>query len=107
MELKDFIKTTVSDIAGAVTELNAELGCTGLQVNPLQDNHVGGTRYNCDGQQIQDIEFNLQITAIEKSEAGGGLKINVLKADMSKGSSDQTVSSIRFSLSVVLPSCPR
>ena len=37
MELKDFIKGTISDIAMAIKELNDEVSDTGLLVNP--DNH--------------------------------------------------------------------
>ena len=46
MELKDFIKGTIKDISEAITELNEEIGDTGLLVNPKVDNHLeNNTRY--------------------------------------------------------------
>lgn len=104
MELKEFIKGTVSSIANAVTELNEEMKDTGLKVNPERGGHFDGTVYDNDNHVIHNIKFDLQITAAEKSEAGGGIKINVLKAGISSATNDQTVSTIHFSLDVVLPS---
>ncbi|MDO4165240.1 MAG: hypothetical protein Q4D56_12800 [Bacteroides sp.] len=103
MDLKDFIKETVRDISGAVTELNEEMKGTGLKVNPKRGGHFAGTMYDDDDHVIHTIDFNLQVTASEKLEAGGGIKINVLKAGVSNETNDQTVSTIHFSLEVVLP----
>ena len=103
MELKDFIKGTISDIAMAIKELNDEVSDTGLLVNP--DNHeqdkAGNSSFIGDGRIIKDIEFNLSLSASDTTEAGGGLKINVLRA----GISNETVSTIRFSIPVVFPGC--
>ena len=100
MELKDFIKETVMEISTAVIELNEEKDTLQqLIVNPIPSNHTEGVRYSNDGRIIQDIEFNLQVAASEKTDVGGGLKINVLKAGISNGKSEETVSSIKFSLS--------
>ncbi|WP_032557355.1 hypothetical protein [Bacteroides fragilis] len=65
MELKDFIKGTISDIAMAIKELNNEVSNTGLLVNP--DNHeqdkAGNSSFIGDGRIIKDIEFNLSLSA--------------------------------------------
>lgn len=105
MELKDFIKGTIKDISEAITELNEEIGDTGLLVNPKVDNHLENTRYAVDGMIIQDIEFNLQVSASEKTDAGGGIHINVLKAGLSNTTDNATVSTIQFKIAVSLPTC--
>ena len=107
MELKDFIKGTISDIAMAIKELNDEVSDTGLLVNP--DNHeqdkAGNSSFIGDGRIIKDIEFNLSLSASDTTEAGGGLKINVLRAGISNETNNSTVSTIRFSIPVVFPAC--
>lgn len=99
MELKDFIKGTIKDISEAITELNEEIGDTGLLVNPKVDNHLENTRYTVDGMIIQDI------SASEKTDAGGGIHINVLKAGLSNTTDNATVSTIQFKIAVSLPTC--
>lgn len=107
MELKDFIKGAISDISNSVIELNNEFKDKDVIINPIADS-VGGDKeyiYYKDGRQIQKIDFNLSVSASETVEAGGGIKINVLKAGISNENNNQTISTIRFSLSIVLPTC--
>ena len=80
MELKDFIKATIKDISNAVSELNDEMKNTGLQVNPSFYSAPNGYKYTEDGANIPEINYKLQVSASEKSEAGGGFHINVIKA---------------------------
>ena len=104
MELKDFIKKTVTEISSAIIELNQDKDVKfGLAINPIPDNHVEGTKYTNDGRVIQDIEFNLQVSVSEKTDIGGKLGIKVLNVGMSNGKSEETVNTIKFSLSVALP----
>ena len=103
MELKDFIKSTIADIAQAVVELNQEQECTGLVVNPIPDNYVDNARVTEDRRVIQEIEFNLQVVASERSDMDGGVGIQVLKANVKSEEHQQRASEIRFSISVALP----
>lgn len=103
MELKDFIKTAIRDISDAVTELNDEMGEKGLIVNPTPDDHLDGMIYTDDGAWIQKVDFNLSISVSDTTECGGGIKINILKAGINNEVNSQTLSSIQFSLNVVLP----
>jgi len=111
IELKDFIKGTISDIALAIKELNEENADIGLLVNPNNYDQIRTNEYSLigDGRLVKDIEFNLSISASDTTEAGGGLKINVLKAGISNETNNSTVSTIRFSIPVVLPgaACPK
>lgn len=107
MELKDFVKGTISDIALAIKELNDEKSNIGLLVNPNNYDQVKADKYSFigDGRLVKDIEFNLSISASDTTEAGGGLKINVLKAGISNETNNSTISTIRFSIPVVFPGC--
>lgn len=107
MELKDFIKTTIRDISDAVTELNDEMGDKGLIVNPIPNNYSEGMIYTEDNRWVQKIEFNLSVTTSDKTEAGGGLKINIIKAGISNAKNDESTSSLRFHVTVALPSGSR
>ena len=106
MELKDFIKGTISDIALAIKELNAEHGSDGLLVNPRGCYSIPNAfASTADDRLVKDMEFNLSIGASDTTEAGGGLKINVLKAGISNETNNSTISTVRFSIPVAFPGC--
>lgn len=106
MELKDFIKGTIADIAIAIKELNEEGTSIGLLVNPVDCHCLSkGFSETGDGRLVKDIEFNLSISASDTTESGGGIKINVLKAGISNETNNSTVSTIRFSIPVAFPGC--
>lgn len=110
MELKDFIKGTISDIAIAIKELNEEKSDIGLLVNPNNYDRITKAVFSMieDGRIAKDIEFNLSISASDTMETGGGIKINVLKAGINNETNNSTISTIKFSIPVVLPGvdCP-
>lgn len=104
MELKDFIKGTISDIALAINELNEEYRDKGILVNPANCHDISkGVSETGDGRLIRDIEFNLVISASNTTSAGGGLKINVLKAGIDNQINNSTLSTIKFSVPVAFP----
>ena len=111
MELKEFIKTAVSDITNAVSELQNELS-NGAIICPSMPNAISnGTiidpeNKNCN-RQISKIDFDVAITvgSSDKTEAGGGLGIQILSAKIGSDNEEHTenVSRITFSIPVVLP----
>ena len=104
MELKDFIKGVISDIALATKELNEEYSDTGLLVNPANCHDIAkGLSETGDGRMVRDIEFNLVISASNTTNAGGGLKINVLRAGIDNEVNNSTISTIKFSAPVAFP----
>lgn len=104
MELKDFIKGVISDIALATKELNEEYSNTGLLVNPANCHDIAkGLSETGDGRMVRDIEFNLVISASNTTNAGGGLKINVLRAGIDNEVNNSTISTIKFSVPVAFP----
>lgn len=82
MDIKDFIKGTISGISDAVRELNAEKGKEGLVIAPSNYKHIEKVSYLKlhDERVVEMIEFNLAVTVSDKSNTGGGLKISVLNA---------------------------
>lgn len=109
MELKDFIKSTVLQIAQSVEELNKEMPGK-LIVNPVSALGAGknphieiqGYMYN-----IMEIGFDLTLTA--ENTAGSQGKIGVMAAVLNAGGSTEEGKSnklenrISFTLPVVLP----
>ena len=90
MELKEFIKTAITDITEAVSELQAELE-NGAIVNPSLPSPITNTT-------VIDPDT-------ETRKAGGKLGIQILSANI--GSDNKTnienVSRMTFSIPVVLP----
>ncbi len=106
MDIKDFIKGTISDISDAVRELNAEKGKDGLIVAPANYKHIEKVPYLKlqDERIVELVEFNLAVTVSDKSNTDGGLKISILNAGINNEAATSTCSTIRFSIPVVLPS---
>lgn len=110
MELKDFIKDTVTQISEAVTELNGGQAKYKLTVNPISSNGISernsiNTAY--DTCHVTNIEFDLTLTSSENS--GSSAKVGVFAsvvgvgASSNSGANNESVSKIRFALPVVLP----
>ena len=113
MELKEFIKTALSDITNAVSELQAELQ-NGAIVSPSVPNPIANVTV-IDPQDdkinrpISKIDFDVAITvgSTDNIEAGGKVGIQIFSAKLSGNNENHTenVSRITFSIPVVLPTC--
>lgn len=113
MELKEFIKTTLTQISQGITEAQEEMNGNDMIVNPagLASNSNGEKYLRTDGwRYVQEIEINVGVTAIEKEgeRAGIGIVTGILSggAQASSDNSNQTVSTIKFNIPVALPSTP-
>lgn len=109
MELKEFIKTTVTDIVSAVSELQAELAEKGAIVNPSLPNPIsnGSVNVGKGNEPIQRLTFDVALTTTEASSIDGGAKggVAIFSAKVGAGqqSSSQNVSRLSFAIPVVLP----
>lgn len=111
MELKEFIKTALSDITNAVSELQAELQ-NGAIVSPSVPNPIANVTV-IDPQDdkinrpISKIDFDVAITvgSTDNIEAGGKVGIQIFSAKLGGNNEKHTenVSRITFSVPVVLP----
>lgn len=114
MNLKEYIKTAITDITSAISELQGEL-VNGAIVSPsLQnDDDVKSTEYVKDPHdpgcimKITNIEFDVATTVgtNEGKGAEGGLNISVFQANIGSKSSAklENVSRIAFTIPVALP----
>ena len=111
MELKEFIKTAITDITEAVSELQNELD-NGAIVSPSLPNPISnGTIKNPDNnkvnRRISQIDFDVAITVGDTAtkDVGGKLGIQILSAKIGGESQTHTenMSRLSFSIPVVLP----
>lgn len=107
MDLKDFVKTSIKDIATASQELQTELAETGVLVNPpvssMQKDIFEEGNVGCTWRQIRDVDFDVAVVA---SSAGGGkAALKVWSVEISGGAdgAHETSSRLRFSIPIALP----
>ena len=116
MELKDFIKQTLIDIAGAIKEVNEDR-TTNIIVNP-KDMH-GGPKDSSyaylpdddglakDNRPVQNIKFDVAVTTggSMQGDLGAGINVAGLKIGGSGEVTDehQNISRIQFEIPVALP----
>lgn len=114
MELKEFIKTAVTDITNAVSELQTELQ-NGTVVNPtiyfkqpddsIKHGYIAVSKTRL--VKIMNVEFDLAITTAANSKKGGegGFSINVAAAKIGRlsATSSQTISRIAFQIPLHIP----
>jgi len=110
MELKDFVKTTITQISEAILEVQADNQDNGLIVNPQGlatgskgDHHLrtGGWRY------VQAIEFDVALSVTENSGKDGKLTVRTGFIDASLGGKgggqNNTTTSLKFKIPVAFP----
>lgn len=108
MDLKDFIKNTISSISEAILESQEELGEKGVIVNPekTEVGKAGEKLLRSDGwRYVQDLDFDVLIAVEDKQgdNLKGGLKVAGLLS-VGGGISDENISKnhnrIKFSIPV-------
>ena len=115
MELKEFIKATITAIAESVEELNNEIADK-VVVNPKHIGFLDESYGRSDklveviernnnnkitkGYIIQDVEFNLVITEVKKNEKGTGLSIEVFNAKINTKKGTENTNTVKFSIPV-------
>ncbi|MCM1077775.1 MAG: hypothetical protein NC411_10495 [Bacteroides sp.] len=108
MELKEFIKTAVTDITEAISELQKELD-NGTVVNPTISRGEYGKAVLVEQgvAPIEHLNFDVAVTASESSGIGGGAKAGIsifgAKVDTENSSRMENVSRLTFSIPLVYP----
>ncbi|MCB0397974.1 MAG: hypothetical protein KDD36_15095 [Flavobacteriales bacterium] len=111
MDLKDYIKSTITAISEAIIESGEALKDKGVIVNPekVEIGKNGEKLLRADGwRYVQNLDFEILVSAEEMagSEGGGGLKVaGIFKVEggLNESASSQQVNKIKFSLPVALP----
>ena len=111
MELKEFIKETISGILDATLDLQEAYEETGIFLNPpvsvkerdLFEENAPGSTYR----RVETVEFDVAVTAASDSSGGGraGLRIMSIEAGASgeHRRSNEQVSRVKFSIPITLP----
>lgn len=101
MELKDFVKASVSEMMDAIVEFNEERKAAGKKGN-LNPKVLGSDAF-----EIDTIDFDIAVTAASKKAGSAGGRVNLYVASVgangSVESDNSRVSRIRFSLGVAWP----
>lgn len=123
MELKDFVAESLIQIMDGVLLAQRHAGAVGAFINP-RDASWSDARTPVPGQsrmvhlpgdnpyyfEIQTVEFDVAVTAIEGSEKKGGIGVlfSAVTIGGSRGSttSDQSVTRVKFSIPLALPHHP-
>ncbi|MGL5938455.1 MAG: hypothetical protein ACRCY5_07035 [Phocaeicola sp.] len=110
MELKNFIKSAITQIVESVDELNNEIQIENVCVNPCSYNgeyrnsiRKGERDYN-----LSEIDFDLTVSVTENAETGAkvGVMASVIGLAGSKkdATENNSVSRLQFKIPVMLPS---
>lgn len=108
MELKEFIKTAITDITEAVSELQEELK-NGTIVNPslTQGEHGKSLVVDNEVRMMERLNFDIAVTATEATELNGnakaGIRVFGVKVGAENKERTENVSRLTFSLPLVLP----
>ncbi len=114
MELKDFIKNTISSICDAIVESQNELDDSGVIINPEKlgiDNDGNKALLASGNRYVQNLDFDVLIAVEDKKgdNIGGGLKIASV-VDFGGKITDESISKshsrIKFSIPVAFSTSP-
>jgi len=109
MELKIFIKETLTQIIEGIDEAQKTTENTGAIINPnlprnRNENYYQRTK---DERLFQSVAFDVNVTVVETSEKKKGMGVNVfaihLGSDGEKLESNTSTSRISFTVPVILP----
>ncbi|MCM1356470.1 MAG: hypothetical protein NC212_08715 [Staphylococcus sp.] len=108
MELKEFIKTAITDITEAISELQKDLD-NGTVINPTISRGEYGKAVLVEQgvAPIEHLNFDVAVTASESSGIGGeakaGISIFGAKVGTENSSRMENVSRLTFSIPLVYP----
>ena len=104
MEIKEFVKEAIGDIADAIIEINTETHNKGVTACPSQLMRRGDPfSITDDGRIVRNIDFELSVAVYGKNEANAGLKISIARVGIGGETANSTTSTIKFSIPVAFP----
>lgn len=108
MDLKEFIKETISQISDAIVDLNEQKDGSRLIVNPTSTNGNDMiTKLDGNSYKQTTLHYNIALTVSDEGSSGG--KIGVLggwfgaSADAASKNQSQALTSLAFRLDVLFP----
>ena len=113
MDIKDFVENTLLQIVNGVNDANKKLIDTGAiisskDIRPMRE---GTTLNTKTGDLVNLIEFDIAVTVNEKDTANGGAGIKIVGFNvggtLQNEITNQSISRIKFSIPLTLPSNPK
>ena len=104
MNLQQFVKESLLQVIGGVTEAQDEAPEKPGKINPLPDSYgVNQSAGLYQGTTIQHIDFDVAVTVSEGTQASGGLTVLGMGAKGGITESSSYVSRLKFRVPVALP----
>ena len=109
MDIKDFVKSTVSQIGDAIRELNDESKDDQMVVNPydVKRHNKDAVTTKSGSITVTDILFDLYVSVESTSESGGKLGVfsGIFDAGVAEKTDDsnKSISRVQFSVPVIFP----
>lgn len=100
MDLKDFVRDTLTQIIEGVTEAQSSTQ-EGTSVNPVGHGAVPSPSWG--HTPIQDVEFDVAVTTTEETGAGGGITVFGVGVGAKMSDLSSSVSRIKFRVPVAFP----
>ena len=110
MELKEFIKGTITSIVEATSELQDEFESQSVLINPPSAQsggnvfQVGSENYTL--RRVKEVDFDVAVTTSDESSKGAKAGIKVFSAEIGgsgkKSKGTENVSRVRFSIPLAL-----
>ncbi|MFZ5842855.1 MAG: hypothetical protein ACOY3E_08130 [Pseudomonadota bacterium] len=120
MDLKDFVKSTLCQIAEGISAASLELAQTNAIVNPSDivvnsenSQAYGRTRSSSqsvpqnDSRIVEKVDFDIAVSVQEGTETSAGIKVSVMSIGLGAGGKSEakagSESRIKFSVPMVFP----
>jgi hypothetical protein len=112
MELREFVKKALVEIAEAVVDAQAEADHVGARVNPAMFESPHARRPSIEAQgwpihEITTVEFDIAVMATEESSSRAGIAVLGgvfgLGAQMKSGEGSSSASRIKFRVPIYIP----
>jgi hypothetical protein len=111
MELEAFIQESIKQVISSINKCVEFAKENGAEINPYQHQWRHGEGWYFDkqsGRPMTNLEFDVAVTASDGQKTKGGVGISVatlvLGSSGQSESTNQSISRIKFSLPIVLPS---
>lgn len=103
MELKDFIKETLSQIVDGIIESQTTLKEKGALVSPEGYQFRGKGGFGMEGTVVEEIAFEVSVGVDSQNEGKTGIKTPIIEVILGKSSNKETNNKVSFSVPLVYP----
>lgn len=107
MEIKDFVSTTLTQIAEGILESQRHASLHGYTVSPkptgVQEQADKTLAPGIPGSSFRFVDFDIAVTSNSSQEAGAGANLHIASFRMGGNNTENSVSRVRFSVLVKWP----